>query len=149
MLFFLYLFDCIIFLGIGWLWMCPVPSYFIPQRVFLTLFSPHCCYFFFSFFFSNVEFHLLGKWSVKLEQKLQIIVPFGRRTAESARQRVSLGESGGKVSWTQLHGWICASVCVRCVWERESELLPVFVLLFTVFFKAALRWPRDKILNCM
>lgn len=56
-------------------------------------------FFFLSFFFlPNAEFHLLGKWSVKLKQKLQIIVPFGRWTAQIARQRVSLGESGRKVS---------------------------------------------------
>lgn len=44
----------------------------------------------------NGEFHLLGKWSVLSEHKLQIIVPFGRWTAGS------LDEQSG---WVKVDAW--------------------------------------------
>lgn len=71
---FLHLYDCIIFLGMGWLLTCPVPSHLIPQREFFL------SYLLLIVVFSNVEFNLLGKWSLKLEHKLQIIVQFGQWT---------------------------------------------------------------------
>lgn len=114
----------------------------IPQKVLLTLSPPPLLLFLIG------EFHLPGKWSVLSEHKLQIIVPFGRRTAGS------LDEQSGWVKvdaweftdgWRQMHGYTCVYVrlrvptwCVLCV--RARSFLCLFFYSQWVWKQAGVGW---------